>query len=89
VDRGLGLINQLPGQAMIRYQVYVLNGIQLRTGETIHCASDDEAIDRFIANHLHSGPAELWQKGRRVAQLSPSGELAIDRLAGCSRTPLV
>jgi hypothetical protein len=48
----------------------------------LDCHSDVEAVDRFIAVHLKPCPAELWDKGRRVAQLSPDGELAMGDLPG-------
>lgn len=63
---------------MTNYQIYLLEG--LRLGGTLECASDAEAVDRFIAAHLRPCPAELWDKGRRVAQLSPDGALAMGDL---------
>ena len=67
---------------MTNYQIYLLEGPRLRLGDTLECRSDAEAVDRFIAAHLRPGPAELWEKGRRVAQLSPDGALAMDDLPG-------
>lgn len=65
---------------MTNYQIYLLEGIRLRLGGTLECASDAEAVDRFIAAHLQPCPAELWDKGRRIAQLSPDGALAMGDL---------
>ena len=67
---------------MTNYQIYLLEGARLRLGGTLECQSDAEAVDRFIAAHLKPCPAELWDKGRRVAQLSPDGHLAIGDLPG-------
>jgi len=65
---------------MTNYQIYLLEGARLRLGGTLECQSDAEAVDRFIAAHLKPCPAELWDKGRRVAQLSPDGALAVGDL---------
>ena len=67
---------------MTNYQIYLLEGPRLRLGDTLECRSDAEAVDRFIAAHLRPCPAELGEKGRRVAQLSPDGALAMDDLPG-------
>lgn len=67
---------------MAHYQIYLLEGPRLRLGGTLDCHSDAEAVDRFIAAHLKPCPAELWDKGRRIAQLSPDGELAMGDLPG-------
>ena len=63
---------------MTRYQIYLVEGVRLQVGEVLHCETDAEAVDRFVAAHLRPCPAELWDKGRRVAQLTPDGQLALD-----------
>lgn len=65
---------------LAHYQVYLLEGPRLRLGESLECHSDAEAVDRFVAAHLKPCPAELWDGGRRVAQLSPEGALAVGDL---------
>ncbi len=65
---------------MTNYQIYLLEGARLRLGGTLECQSDAEAVDRFIAAHLRPYPAELWDGGRRVAQLTPEGALAMGDL---------
>jgi len=67
---------------MTNYQIYLLDGMRLRLGGTLECAGDAEAVDRFITGHQQACPAELWDKGRRVAQLSPDGALAMGDLRG-------
>ncbi|MDO9433146.1 MAG: hypothetical protein Q7T84_17745 [Phenylobacterium sp.] len=71
---------------MTNYQIYLLEGIRLKLGGTLECASDAEAIDHFIAMHLRPCPAELWDKGRRIAQLSPDGALAMGDLPARSQS---
>ena len=71
---------------MTNYQIYLLEGSRVRLGGTLECESDAEAVDRFIAAHLRPYPAELWDGGRRVAQLTPDGTLAVGDLPGRSQT---
>ena len=67
---------------MANYQIYLLEGPRLRLGGMLECQSDAEAVDHFIAAHLRPCPAELWNGGRRVAQLTPDGALAVGDLPG-------
>lgn len=65
---------------MASYQIYLLEGSRLRLGEAMECDNDAEAVDRFIAARLRPCSAELWEQGRRVAELAPDGSLAMGDL---------
>ena len=71
---------------MANYQIYLLEGRRLRLGEAMECESDAEAIDRFIAARFRPCSAELWERGRRVAELAPDGALAMGDLPARPRS---
>lgn len=71
---------------MTKYQIYLIEGVRLQVGEELQCETDAEAVDRFVAAHLRPCPAELWDKGRRVAELTPDGKLALGEIRPATKT---